>query len=150
MDFRRGGRLSRTARTRCVSGPTRRASRPSWLALLIVLAGCSKAAHDPAAQIDALMRPYQGAVPGASVLVLRDGLPIFRKAYGLAELEARIAAAPATNYRLASMTKQFTAAAILLLMEQGRVSLDDPVRKWLPSLPAAADDIRIRHLLTHT
>jgi CubicO group peptidase (beta-lactamase class C family) len=119
-------------------------------ALLAVLAGCSAGKHDPAVQIDALMRPYTGAVPGASVLVLRDGLPIFRRAYGLADLEARIAAAPYTNYRLASMTKQFTAAAILLLVEDGRLGLDDPVRKWLPSLPAAANDIRIRHLLTHT
>jgi CubicO group peptidase (beta-lactamase class C family) len=119
-------------------------------AVLLGCAGCTGAAHDQAAQIDALMRPYQGAVPGASVLVLRDGLPIFRRAYGLADLEARIAAAPATNYRLASMTKQFTAAAILLLDEQGRLTLDDPVRKWLPSLPAAADGIKVRHLLTHT
>jgi CubicO group peptidase (beta-lactamase class C family) len=150
MDFRGGERLSSTARTGCVSGPSRQPARASLAALLIALAGCSPAKHDPAAQIDALMRPYTGAVPGASVLVLRDGLPIFRRAYGLADLEARAAAAPATNYRLASMTKQFTAAAILLLVEQGRLGLDDPVRKWLPSLPAAADSIRIRHLLTHT
>jgi CubicO group peptidase (beta-lactamase class C family) len=150
MDFRGGERLSGTARTRCVSGRTRRAATSVLAALLIASAGCSKADHDPAAQIDALMRPYTGAVPGASVLVLRDGLPIFRRAYGLADLEARMAAAPATNYRLASMTKQFTAAAILLLVEEGRLGLDDPVRKWLPSLPAAANAIRIRHLLTHT
>jgi CubicO group peptidase (beta-lactamase class C family) len=119
-------------------------------AMLLTCAGCSGAGHDQAVQIDALMRPYQGAVPGASVLVLRDGLPVFRRAYGLADLEAGIAAVPATNYRLASMTKQFTAAAILLLVEQGRLTLDDPVRKWLPSLPAAADGIKVRHLLTHT
>src|SRR5882757_5210662 len=150
MDFRGGERLSGTARTRCVNAPIRRPARASLAVLLIALAGCSPAKHDPAAQIDALMRPYTGAVPGASVLVLRDGLPIFRRAYGLADLEARAAAAPATNYRLASMTKQFTAAAILLLVEQGRLGLDDPVRKWLPSLPAAADNIRVRHLLTHT
>jgi CubicO group peptidase (beta-lactamase class C family) len=149
MDFRGGERLSSTARTRCVSGPTRRAARAGLAALLIASAGCSPA-KDPATQIDELMRPYTGAVPGASVLVLRDGLPIFRRAYGLADLEARIAAAPATNYRLASMTKQFTAAAVLLLVENGRLTLDDPIRKWLPSLPAAADAIRIRHLLTHT
>jgi CubicO group peptidase (beta-lactamase class C family) len=127
-----------------------RAATALLAVLLIAMAGCSKAVPGPAAQIDALMRAYTGAVPGASVLVLRDGLPIFRRAYGLADLEARIAAAPATNYRLASMTKQFTAAAILLLVENGRLTLDDPIRKWLPSLPAAADAIRIRHLLTHT
>jgi CubicO group peptidase (beta-lactamase class C family) len=117
---------------------------------LLMGGGCSSATLDAAAQIDALMRPYEGEVPGASVLVLRDGLPIFRRSFGLADLESRVAAAPAANYRLASMTKQFTSAAILLLAEDGRLSLEDPVRKWLPTLPAAANGITIRHLLTHT
>ena len=101
-------------------------------------------------KIDALMRAYEGAVPGAAVAVLSDGAFIFRRAYGLANVESRVAATPATNYRLASMTKQFTAAAILLLREDGRVSIDDPVRRWLPTLPVSADEMIIRHLLTHT
>ncbi|HWX29454.1 MAG TPA: serine hydrolase domain-containing protein [Steroidobacteraceae bacterium] len=96
------------------------------------------------------MRAYRGDVPGAGVAVLRDGVPILRCAYGLADIESRAAATPATNYRLASMTKQFTAAAILLLAEDGRLSLNDPVRRWLPTLPEGADEIVIRHLLTHT
>ena len=100
--------------------------------------------------IDALMQAYQGAAPGAGVAVLRDGAPLFRRAYGLANLEDRIAATTATNYRLASLTKQFTAAAIMLLAEEGRLSIDDPVRKWLPTLPDAGEEIVIRHLLTHT
>ncbi len=95
------------------------------------------------------MRAYQGAVPGAGVAVLQDGAPIFRRAYGLANVESQVAATTATNYRLASLTKQFTSAAILLLAEEGRLSMDDPVRKWLPTLPDAADEIVIRHLLTH-
>ena len=100
--------------------------------------------------VDVLMEQYQGAVPGASVLVVRDGEPVVRRAYGLANVEERIAATPATNYRLASVTKQFTAAALLLLTEDGRLELDDPVRTWLPSLPMAVDSVTIRHLLTHT
>jgi CubicO group peptidase (beta-lactamase class C family) len=104
----------------------------------------------PESRIDALMRPYQGAVPGAGVAVLRDGVPIVRRAYGLADVEQRVAATTATNYRLASMTKQFTAAAILLLAEDGRLSIDDPIRRWLPTLPHAADEIAVRHLLAHT
>ena len=96
------------------------------------------------------MRPYQGAVPGACVAVLREGALLLRRAYGLADVEARVAATAATNYRLASMTKQFTAAAILLLAEDGRLAIDDPVRKWLPTLPDAADGMSLRHLLTHT
>src|ERR1700733_14322451 len=70
------------------------------------------AARGPAEQIGVLMRAYDGAVPGAGVLVLRDGAPIFRRAYGLSNVESRAPAVPETNYRLASMTKQFTAAAI--------------------------------------
>ncbi len=100
--------------------------------------------------IDALMQAYQGDVPGASVLVVRDGKALVRKSYGLADLEQRHPATPATNYRLASVTKQFTAAAILLLIEDGRLGLDDRLRQWLPSLPMSNDAITIRHLLTHT
>lgn len=101
-------------------------------------------------QIDALMREYTGDVPGASVLVLRDGQPIVRAGYGLADLEAHTPATATTNYRLASVTKQFTAASILLLAEDGKLKLEDRVRKWLPTLPKATESITIRHLLTHT
>lgn len=101
-------------------------------------------------QIDALMRDYTGDVPGASVLVLRDGEAVVRAGYGLSDLEAHTPATATTNYRLASVTKQFTAASILLLAEDGRLKLEDRVRKWLPSLPKAAEPITIRHLLTHT
>jgi CubicO group peptidase (beta-lactamase class C family) len=96
------------------------------------------------------MRAYHGAVPGAGVAVLRGGMPIVGAAYGFADLENRVAATTATNYRLASVTKQFTAAAILLLSEAGRLSIDDPVRRWLPALPQSVDETTIRHLLTHT
>jgi len=104
---------------------------------------------DRAGLIDRLMSPYHGDAPGASVLVIRGGAVVCRRAYGLADLEGHVAATPATNYRLASMTKQFTAAAVLLLEEDGCLSLDDPIRKWLPTLPAAVDPCTIRHLLTH-
>jgi CubicO group peptidase (beta-lactamase class C family) len=100
--------------------------------------------------IDALMRNYAGDVPGASVLVLRDGEPMVRASYGLADLETGTPATPATNYRLASMTKQFTAASVLLLAEDGRLALDDRCITWLPTLPKAAETITIHHLLTHT
>jgi len=101
-------------------------------------------------EIDALMRDYQGEVPGASVLVVRDGKPVVRSAYGMANLEDRIRSTPQTNYRLASVSKQFTAASVLLLAQDGKLKLDDRIRKYFPALPAAADDITIRHLLTHT
>ncbi len=101
-------------------------------------------------EVDALMRDYAGDVPGAAVLVLRDGQPVVCASYGLADLEAGAPATPETNYRLASVTKQFTAASILLLEEDDLLELDDRAHTWLPSLPKAAETITIRHLLTHT
>ena len=103
-----------------------------------------------AVQVDALMARYRGEVPGAALLVIRDGRAVVRRGYGLAELETGRAVTPATNFRLASVSKQFTAAAVLLLVEDGRLGLDDPVRRWLPGLPPAADAVTVRHLLTHT
>jgi CubicO group peptidase (beta-lactamase class C family) len=104
----------------------------------------------PADEVDALMRDYDGDGPGASLLVVRDGRAVVRRAYGFANLEERVRATPETNYRLASVTKQFTAAAILTLVEDGRLRLDDRARLWLPSLPAATDSVTIHQLLTHT
>jgi CubicO group peptidase (beta-lactamase class C family) len=102
------------------------------------------------AQIEALMRAYAGDAPGASLLVLHEGEAVVRRAYGCADLAHRVAASHATNYRLASLTKQFTAAAVLLLVEESRLRLDASIRAWLPSLPAVADRVTLRHLLTHT
>jgi CubicO group peptidase (beta-lactamase class C family) len=96
------------------------------------------------------MGAYDGAVPGAAVLVQIHGEPVVRCVYGYADLERRVPVTPESNFRLASITKQFTAAAILLLAEDGLLSLDDAVRKWLPSLPDVASAINIRQLLTHT
>ena len=96
------------------------------------------------------MQRYDGQRPGAALLVLKDGQPVVSRGFGLANLEDGIAVTPQTNFRLASITKQFTAASILLLREDGKLDLDDPLKKWLPSLPKAADAITIRHLLSHT
>ena len=96
------------------------------------------------------MCAYSGAVPGACVLVLHEGVPVVRQAYGMADLEREIASTSASNYRLASVTKQFTSAAVLMLTEEGVLSLEAPLREWLPSLPEAAGEVTVRHLLTHT
>lgn len=101
-------------------------------------------------EIETLMRPYDGAVPGASLLVIRDGVSVVRRSWGLADLENHVAAVPATNYRLASVTKQFTAAAILLLAQDDKLFLSDRASKWLPSLPKAAGSVTLHQLLTHT
>ncbi len=75
---------------------------------------------------------------------------LFSKGYGFANLEWRVPNDSATKFRLASITKQFTAAAILLLEERGKLTLDDTVKRLLPDAPAAWDRITLRHLLTHT
>jgi CubicO group peptidase (beta-lactamase class C family) len=125
------------------------ASRCASLVLLF-LGGCARSGDHMRARIDDLMHDYAGANPGASVLVLKDGEPRIRASYGLADLEAKIAVTPETNFRLASVSKQFTAAGILLLSEQGKLRLDDRLAQWLPSLPPATREVTLRHLLTHT
>jgi len=104
----------------------------------------------PDAEIERLMQRYEGDVPGASLLVLHDGEARVHRGYGRSDLEQGVEAGGATNYRLASVSKQFTAAAVLLLAQEGKLDIDDPLRTWLPSLPPATDAITLRHVLTHT
>jgi len=123
--------------------------KASWL---LGMAMMSTGAHAATREetIDAWMRDYTGQVPGASVLVLEGGDAVFQRSYGLADLEAGVTSSPTTNYRLASVSKQFTAASVLLLVEDGVLTLDDRVRHWLPTLPVASEGITLRHLLSHT
>jgi CubicO group peptidase (beta-lactamase class C family) len=100
-------------------------------------------------RIDALMADYAGERPGAALLVVRDGQTLVRKGLGLADVDGRVPVTPATRFRLASVSKQFTASAILLLAEDGALSLDDPLRRWLPALPPATGDISLHHVLIH-
>lgn len=125
-------------------------ARAASVALLLLVSACSSPERSMTQDIDRLMAAYAGDGPGAAVLVLKDGQPLVRKGYGRADLERAAPVTPATNFRLASVTKQFTAAAILLLIEDGKLTLDDRVRTWLPSLPTEAGGVTIRHLLTHT
>ena len=85
-----------------------------------------------------------------SVLVSRDGEIVFSKGYGLANREHNIPNAPQTKFRLGSITKQFTAMAIMILADQGKIKLDDPIGKYLEFAPKTWDGITIHHLLTHT
>ena len=102
-------------------------------------------------ELDSLFARFAApGMPGASILVVRHDTVLLRESFGLADVEAKVAATPGTNYRLASLTKQFTATAILLLARDGTLSIDAPARDFLPELPAYARDVTIRHLLTHT
>jgi CubicO group peptidase (beta-lactamase class C family) len=87
--------------------------------------------------------------PGAAVLVAQNGKILFEKGYGLANIGDRVPVTPQTKFRIGSMTKQFTAAAILKLQEQGKLNLDDKLSKFIPDYPRG-DEVTIHHLLTHT
>ncbi|MDT5123943.1 MAG: D-alanyl-D-alanine carboxypeptidase [Acidobacteriota bacterium] len=95
---------------------------------------------------DALART---GVPSASVAIVKDGQIVYLKAYGDARLEPRVPATPEMRYSIGSISKQFTATAILLLQEQGKLSLDDKVSKFVPNL-TRANEVTIRQLLSHT
>jgi CubicO group peptidase (beta-lactamase class C family) len=87
--------------------------------------------------------------PGAVFLIAKDGKPIYHKAFGKANVELAVDMTPENVFQLGSMTKQFTAIAILMLEEQGKLGLKDPISKYIPDYPAG-DKITIHHLLTHT
>jgi Beta-lactamase/Domain of unknown function (DUF3471) len=88
--------------------------------------------------------------PGAAVIVMRDGETVYRNGFGMANLELGVPIQPDMVFRIASVTKQFTAVAILLLMEQGKLALDDPITRFLPDYPVHDQHITVEHLLTHT
>ena len=87
---------------------------------------------------------------GVSVAVVKNGKPIVSKGYGFADLENDVPATAETVYRIGSVTKQFTSAAIMRLMEQGKLTLDDTLQKFLPNVPPQGNHVTIRHLLNHT
>jgi CubicO group peptidase (beta-lactamase class C family) len=106
---------------------------------------------DAAARVDAIFeRWHAGTSPGCAVAVSRAGRIVLERAYGMADLEHGIPNAPATIFEAGSVSKQFTAAAIMLLVQQGRVTLDDDIRQYVPEIPDYGTPIRIRHLLNHT
>jgi CubicO group peptidase (beta-lactamase class C family) len=93
---------------------------------------------------------YKSGEPGATVLVAKGGKVLYRKAFGMANLELDVAMKPEMVFEIGSMTKQFTAISILMLMEQGKLSLTDDVTKFIPDYPTHGHKITIHHLLTHT
>lgn len=102
-------------------------------------------------QADALLtETYPASGPGAAVLVQKDDQIWLRKGYGLANIELNVPIEPDMYFRLGSITKQFTALAILMLFEQGKLDLQDEITRFLPDYPTRGEKITIEHLLTHT
>jgi CubicO group peptidase (beta-lactamase class C family) len=122
-------------------------------AFLFILAWLAEAAEptaDLAARIDPLFSiVVQSNWPGGEVLVARDGRIIFEKGYGFAQMESRTPFTDHTRFRIGSITKQFTSAAIFKLVEDGKLGIDDPLSKFFPEWPRG-NEVTLRHLLTHT
>ncbi|WP_342117581.1 serine hydrolase [Pseudoduganella sp. OTU4001] len=122
------------------------------IASLFLLQAPFAAAQTPLEQrIDAALAPmFKPNWPGATVIVTRNGKPVFRKAYGLASVQDNTPMQPEMQLRMGSITKQFTAVGILQLAEQGKLSVKDDIRKYLPDFPDKGKTITIEHLLHHT
>jgi CubicO group peptidase (beta-lactamase class C family) len=120
---------------------------------VLVTASClaqDKTSTADVARMEQLIKAYVPSRFMGSVLVAQNGKVLLDKGYGFANLEWEVPNTPTTKFRLGSITKQFTAASILLLEERGKLKVEDPVKKYMPNAPAAWDKITIFHLLTHT
>lgn len=120
-----------------------------FLVLLVITSGHAQT-PDTLQRIDLLFARWNNATPGLSIAIERQGKIIYHKAFGLADLEHNVPNTVSTVFEAGSVSKQFTAAAILLLVQEGKISLDDDVRKYVPELPAYNKTITIRHLMNHT
>jgi CubicO group peptidase (beta-lactamase class C family) len=141
------------------TSPYRRLSRLTTRAGIALLASVaaaapqakpSSAASATAAFERVMKDAYPADKPGAAVIVVKDGKTLFRRAYGMADLELGVPLQPDMVFRLGSITKQFTATAILMLAEEGKVNVQDRIEKHLPGYPTHGHIITVEHLLTHT
>jgi CubicO group peptidase (beta-lactamase class C family) len=117
-------------------------------AFALLFFAAATAVADPA--IDQLFRDYDRSdAPGAAVIVIKDGTIVHESGYGMADLEGGAKATNLTNFRLASLTKEFTAMAVMMLVEEGKLSYEEALTDVFPDFPAFAHGIKIRHLLNH-
>ena len=101
--------------------------------------------------VDSIFAPYASArSPGCTVGVVQNGSLVLNKSYGMADLEHDTPIGADTRFYLASISKQFTAMSLVLLEQDGRLSLDDPIQKWVPEVPSFGATITLKHLLHHT
>jgi len=121
------------------------------LAVTIALSAVTVAAQVSSSQIDAVFASLKSnTAPGAAALVVQNGKTVFRRGYGVTDLRTLRPIDAKTNFRLASFTKQFTAACIMLLARDGKLRYDDHLTDFFPEFPAYGRSITVRHLLNHT
>jgi CubicO group peptidase (beta-lactamase class C family) len=119
--------------------------------LLLFAALFALSADDRTVEVDKILAPLRDPnAPGCAVGVIQNGRFLYKTAFGLADLDSRQPITTATAFNVASMSKQFTAAALYFLVENGKVRLSDSVRRYIPELPAYADAITVEDLLHHT
>jgi CubicO group peptidase (beta-lactamase class C family) len=122
----------------------------SLLLSLLVQAAAPAAPAAPAPDIDRVLAEWTSTTPGCSVGVEVDGQTVLAKGFGMADLERAVPNRADTIFEAGSVSKQFTAAAVLLLARDGTLSLDDPIRKHLPEIPDYGTPVTIRQMLNHT
>lgn len=110
----------------------------------------SKISHDKTVKIDSIFSKYNQNTPGYAVAIVQNGEVVFMKAYGMANPKKEIQISPDTRFLIGSNSKQFTCMSILLLEEQGKLNIDDPIKNYLPELPDYAKLVTIKHLMQHT
>src|SRR5215469_855564 len=120
------------------------------LLLTTMLGLASGPGPDSSSQIDALFAGIDAKVPGAALLVIQDGRPAFERGYGVTDLRTLHDIDEHTNFRLASLTKQFTAMSIMLLVHDGKLRYEEKLTEVFPEFPAYGKRITIRNLLNHT
>src|SRR5690349_6971983 len=118
--------------------------------LLVSFLSFTSAVHADEVDNYIKLRMQKEHIPGLSLAVVRDGRVVKARGYGYANLELSVPATPNTVYQIGSLTKQFTAAAILLLVQEQKVGLDDKISKYLDAPSEMWKEITVRHLLTHT
>jgi CubicO group peptidase (beta-lactamase class C family) len=125
---------------------------PLALPLIVLLSLTCLAQDGISTKVDEFIRSEMQAqqIPGLSLAVIRNGEIVLAKGYGLANVEHQVAVKPETIFQSGSMGKQFTATAVMMLMEEGKLSLEDKITKYFPDGPDAWRNVTIRHLLTHT
>lgn len=124
--------------------------KPVRHAVVLLFISSTAFAQDAARMEQVIQSHVQNRTFMGSVLVAKGDTVLLNKSYGSASLELDVPHAPATKFRIGSITKQFTAASILLLEERGQLTTSDPIKKHMPDAPAAWDGITLHHLLTHT
>ena len=125
--------------------------RSVWIAF-VILAPILTASAQTETKVDAFVKREMERmkIPGVSIAVIKDGKPLLVKGYGLANIEHNVPVKPETIFQSGSVGKQFTSFAIMLLVDEGKIGIDDKIGKHLGDVPAAWANVTVRHLLTHT